>query len=223
MDSAELIRLYPRLYHMAEAGSWPSIARHGLLSTVELLRLYDVDDAEASEILEARRPRSVTLSRRGLSDAVVRDQGPLSLLRLEAALVDMTVPEWLRELNSHVFFWLQEKRLNTLLGARNYRGVVHDVLTVDTATLVSEYEQDIRLSRINSGATFYIPPARGSSTFLPISEYDHPPRRHALTAASDVAELLIPGAVPDISGAVIRVERRMGTDILETVYDSQER
>jgi hypothetical protein len=30
MGIDELIECYPRLYHMAEDGSWPGITRHGL-------------------------------------------------------------------------------------------------------------------------------------------------------------------------------------------------
>ena len=37
-----LIELYPRLYHMAHAGSWPMIQRHGLLSTTALLDLFEI-------------------------------------------------------------------------------------------------------------------------------------------------------------------------------------
>jgi len=29
----QLIALHPKLYHMASFGSWPTIERHGLLST----------------------------------------------------------------------------------------------------------------------------------------------------------------------------------------------
>jgi hypothetical protein len=38
----ELVSIYPRLWHMAEDGSWPSIADNGLLSTSALLDLYGV-------------------------------------------------------------------------------------------------------------------------------------------------------------------------------------
>ena len=33
VNEADLIATYPRLFHMAEDGSWLSIERHGLLST----------------------------------------------------------------------------------------------------------------------------------------------------------------------------------------------
>ena len=37
-----LAQRWPRLYHMAEAGSWESVKRHGLLSTTALLDLFEV-------------------------------------------------------------------------------------------------------------------------------------------------------------------------------------
>ena len=49
-ELAELIRDCPTLYHMAECGSWPSIRRHGLLSTSALLDLYGVQGAERDVI-----------------------------------------------------------------------------------------------------------------------------------------------------------------------------
>ena len=39
MKAEQLIEHYPRLYHMAWAGSWKSIEQHGLLPTQELLKL----------------------------------------------------------------------------------------------------------------------------------------------------------------------------------------
>lgn len=40
----ELANLYPRLYHMAEPGSWESIRRYGLLSTSSLLSLFEITE-----------------------------------------------------------------------------------------------------------------------------------------------------------------------------------
>src|SRR5271156_1981230 len=121
MDSADLTRHYPLLYHMAEAGSWDSISRHGLLSTRSLIDLFDVNGHAREAILRARRGASVPLEHPVHGAAVVRDQIPLSESRLAACLVDMTLAEWLDALNSRVFFWLDEGHLETLLGARAYR------------------------------------------------------------------------------------------------------
>jgi hypothetical protein len=38
----EFATKYPRVYHVAEAGSWPSIKPHGLLSVAALLDLFEV-------------------------------------------------------------------------------------------------------------------------------------------------------------------------------------
>ena len=46
----ELAQAYPRLYHMADAQSWESIRKHGLLSTSSLLDLYEVKDKKPSLI-----------------------------------------------------------------------------------------------------------------------------------------------------------------------------
>ena len=43
MKEADLVRIYPRLFHMAEDGSLPSIQANGLLSATALLDLYGID------------------------------------------------------------------------------------------------------------------------------------------------------------------------------------
>lgn len=56
MADAELILNCPTPYHMAERGSWPSIARHGLLSTSALLDLFAVAGPDRAKSEAARRP-----------------------------------------------------------------------------------------------------------------------------------------------------------------------
>jgi hypothetical protein len=142
MDVAELIERYPRLYHMAEAGSWPAIQEHGLLSTSALLDLFEVDGEERRLIESVRRPRSVTIDHPEHGTAVIRDQIPLNPTILQRSLVGMTPEEWCIALNSRVFFWAEEERLARMLGAKAYRDRPHDVLTVDTASLVSAHEDN---------------------------------------------------------------------------------
>jgi hypothetical protein len=136
MDPSEISKHYPLLYHIAEAGSWDSISRHGLLSTRSLIDLFEIDGDARDQILRRRRPASVQLHHAVHGTAVVRDQIPLSESRLAACLTDMTLEEWLDALNSRVFFWLNDDHLETLLGARAYRDDEHDVITVDTAQLL---------------------------------------------------------------------------------------
>ena len=57
----DLIKYFPRLYHMAEKGTWPSIKKRGLLSTTALLDLYGIKGKEREKIESLRRPDSVRI------------------------------------------------------------------------------------------------------------------------------------------------------------------
>src|SRR5580700_3745553 len=113
----ELAATYPLLYHMADAESWPSIQKHGLLSTSSLLDLFGISGKERRDIESTRRPNSVEITSPKYGRAVVRDQKPLSESKLAKSLSGCTVPEWYRLLNKRVFFWLTKSRLQTLLSA----------------------------------------------------------------------------------------------------------
>jgi hypothetical protein len=207
MDRQELIRLYPQAFHMAAPGAWPMIERHGLLCTQALLELFEVGDPQRSHLLTHRRPNAVTLTHQVHGTAVVRDNIPLTESKLGPALTDMTVEDWLRLLNSRVFFWLQRERLTGLLGARAYRDKSHLVITVDTRQLLDAVgDAAVRLSRINSGSTAYRAMPRGSDTFKTIADYPHPARRRPLTSATDVAELCVLGVVRDVVSVAVRAD-----------------
>ena len=209
----ELLRDCPTLYHMAEAGTWPSIRRHGLLSTSALLDLYGVEGA-ARHVLEARRrPEGVALRGEGLEGATVRDQKPMDDAGLARCLGGgMTPEDWYRTLNGKVFFWLTPARLMRLMEAKPYRGLSHDVLELDAAALVSACRDAITLSPINSGATRPFPAPRGPDTFLPITSYPYADWRRRRPRGERVVELVVEHAVPDVARFVRRVTRRSGQD-----------
>lgn len=219
MHVDELVRLYPLAYHIAEAGSWPSIATHGLRTSEQLCDLFGVPGARRRDLLTERRARKVVLEHETTGRAVLRDQGPLSPIKLSRCLTDdLTVADWLALLNERVFFWLQENRRDRMLAA--YAGQEHDVLTVDTASLLDAHESRARLSRINSGSTAYRGQPRGLNTFQRIADYPHPSRRRALASASDIAELAIIGGVDDILEHVVEVVRLYPDGEVETLYVS---
>ena len=151
MLTADLLRLYPRLFHMAEDGSWPSIRRHGLLSTSGLVDAWGVEAEQRTHLVSEVRRESVPIAHADRGTVVLRDQKPIHLDALAEALTDMSVSEWLEHLNARTFFFLQPERLATLLGARSYRRRPHLVLTVDTASLLRVHESRVELCRINSG------------------------------------------------------------------------
>lgn len=208
MQAAELVATFPRLYHMAEAGSWPMIASHGLLSTSRLLDLFEVTAQERDRIESQRRPDSVPLYHASIGLAVVRDNKPLSEAKLESCLVEMTPRDFYRLLNQRVFFWLTEERLETLLGARAYRGREHTIITVDTERLVTRHSNSITLSAINSGATVYKAQPRGQSTFQPVASYDFESWRQRRGRSRAIAELAVTGGVTDILQVALTAHHR---------------
>lgn len=209
MKICDLIRTYPRLWHMAEDGSWPSISERGLLSTSALLDLYDVCGERRFAIESCHRPESVTISKAGLPDAVIRDQKPMSTEALNKCLEPgITAQVWYETLNDKTFFWTSRERLRRLLGARAYRETPQIVLTINTETLVNQHSGRIYLSPINSGSTIFNPQPRGSSTFLPIEDYPFEDWKQKRTsAAKAVAEVVVSGGVPDIASHVLAVHR----------------
>ncbi|MGY4167528.1 DUF7002 family protein [Bradyrhizobium sp. USDA 4529] len=204
MKEEDLLRNYPRLWHMAEDGSWESIQKHGLLSTTSLLDLYELKGEPRIALESARRPDSVVISSDGLPHATVRDQKPMTASALEKCLTDGTTPkEWFETLNARVFFWLSKKRLRKLLGARAYRDRPQTVLTLDTAGVLKAHRDRIKLSPINSGATIYNPAKRGLATFQSVSDFPFAERRKSRSLHDAVVELTVLDGVRDVMDHVI--------------------
>jgi len=208
VDVNELIERYPRLFHLAEAGSAQSISAHGLLPAQQIVSTSALDPDEQTAILSRPRPRTLTLDHPLLGRATLRDQTPLRAHILDQALTDMTTEQWLAALNERVFFWLHPQRLYQLLGARRNRGRSHDVLVIDTASLVSAHDRRIRLSAINSGAALYPnAPERGTRTFQTIEDYPFAERLRRRTLQTAVVELAVSGAVRDIADHTVDLYR----------------
>jgi hypothetical protein len=199
---------WPRLFHLAEAGSWPSIRRHGLRSTTALLDLFEVTGARRHEIEARRRPESIAIEHAIYGTVWIRDNKPVNETVLRRTLVGMSEPEWYRTLNSRVFFWLSERRLERLRNAPAYRDRPHDLIVVNTAPLLAAHGARVELSALNSGAVH--PGAdypRGAGTFRRIADYPWQERRR-VAPAEPIVELTVPYAVQDIADLVVDVSTR---------------
>jgi len=206
LTNDELARQYPRLFHMAEAGVWPSIQRHGLLSTSALLDLFEVRGQRRVAIEATRRPENITLQHPKHGTAVIRDQKPMTDSALRKCLQDGLQPQdWYRLLNRYVFFWLSRVRLERLLGARAYRSRRHTILEVDTTRLLAARVDAILLAPINTGSTIFAPQPRGRRTFLPISDYPYEAWRQKRGAKHAVVELAVRESVKGIGDFVVQV------------------
>lgn len=206
MQSEELVECYPRLFHIAWEGSWPNIRRHGLLSTRALMDLYEVESAAKRRILGQHRSHWVEIRREGLARAVVRDQKPMSDEGVRRALgANVHLADWYYLLNSMVFFWPTKKRLLTMMSARAYWGMRHDVLVVDTEKLLVGREGDIRISPMNSGATKPFPHPRSMEMFKGISDYPFEQRLRRYREEGAIAEVCVVDGVKNIEACVLEV------------------
>jgi hypothetical protein len=198
---------YPRLYHMAEEGSWPSIQQHGLLSTTALLDHFEVPDDERHPLEARRRPESVPIHHPVHGTAWIRDNKPINETVLRRTLEGMTEEEFYRTLNSRVFFWVSTGRLDRLRNAPPYRNRRHDILALDTAALLARHHDRVELSHLNSGA---VHPAanyrRGAGTFAPIDSYRWGERQRV--TGEPLVELTVLYSVPDVREFALDVTTR---------------
>ena len=210
MDVEELIARHPRVFHTMSATAWPSVQRHGLLSTQRLIDLFGLDAAERDRLLNAPRKQSTVLRAPGLPPAVIRDQKPMKFLS-ETIDPCSSLAEYLAAINSRVFFWASPERLDRLRRAKEYRTADQVVLHVDTRTLVERHGPRIELCRLNSGAvTQKNHPLRGHRSWLPIADYpcDEYRRRYGRDGA--LVEVTVLDAVPDILDLANKIEGVIG-------------
>jgi len=217
MTTDELIRNYPRLYHMAEVDTWDSIRKNGLLSTTALLDLFQITDVQRERIESERRPESVSITHPKYGTAVIRDQKPMSESALSKCLDGMTSTQWYKLLNRRTFFWLVSERLDTLLNARAYRNRAHCVITVDTCRLLERHAKHVTLCPINSGSTIYNPPIRNADSFYTIANYPYGERRKTRGKIGAIAELVVDYSVPDISDLAISVVHRKQDMVIKKI------
>lgn len=205
MERDDFIERYPRLFHMAAEGAWPSIKERGLLATRTLVDLYAPAPGDVTEILEQVRRRTHVLTADGLPAATVRDQLPLKFLD-RCLLPGVSVQDFLDELNGRVFFHVAEDRLHRLLRARAYRKQTHDVLTLDTRIFL-DLHPIVDLAPYNTGNA-HVPnmPARGPSTFVRLEEYPWEYWCKKRGEGNAVVELTVPRSA-NVEPAVVRVEQ----------------
>lgn len=218
MDPDEFVDRYPTLYHMAEQAAWPSIQRHGLLSTAAIVDLFEPSPSVRDAVLSQIRHSSIVLRRDELDDVTIRDQLPLKFL--DACLKEgVSRQDFLDALDGRVFFWLTEQRLQRLLNARANRGRRHLILFIDTRALLAAYTTKIELAPYNTGSA-HVPnaPKRGPDVFTSLSDYPFALwHRKRGRKGEDVVELTVRDSVPDVVTFIQRAELRDNTGETVTV------
>ncbi|QPH55781.1 DUF7002 family protein [Pontivivens ytuae] len=206
MTPDELAARHPRLYHVTEPGAWPSIARHGLLSTNAALVRFEAVPEMVAEIAGYRRPAAVPLTHPEHGTLILNDQLPLRESALATCLDDgLTPADWLRMLNDRVFFWPDESSLERLLGARINRDRPRDVLVFDTLSVAQAHLEQMELCPINSGATIRRPARRGLHTFTPVAALSYTQWQRRRGRRDAVREVTIRHALPHPSAHLIEI------------------
>lgn len=218
-DLAEFVDECPLLFHMSAEGAWPSIRDRGLLSASALLDLASPRTDERAALESRRRSRSVPLPIDGPGQVVLRDQNTMTDAALEACLDDGLAPaDWYRILNRRAFFWTSRTRLGRLLNARSYAAQEHDVIEVDTASLLSAHRPRVTLAAINTGSTIRAARRRGLATFLPIADYPYAEWKRRRGRGERVVELAVLDGVPDIEDHTVRVLRMKRDTEIRTIW-----
>lgn len=220
-----IAEIHPVLYHMAEKGIWPSLEKHGLLSTAALLDLFCISGTKRIEIEETRRPQGIEILHPKYGRAFIRDQKPMHDSKLASCLGDKLTPrDWFKTLNSKVFFWLTEDRLHTLMKA--YSGRSHLILEIDTAALLKKHGDKVFLTPLNTGSTSPMAHPRGLNSFLSPDKYpleENKRKKGGLTKA--IVELTVEHSVHDICKLTKRATHRVldkngKSKIIEIVYSA---
>ena len=215
----EFVARHPLLFHMAERGSWPSIREYGLLSTSALLDLYEYRGAVRKGLESQRRSSSQTITHPAIGQAVIRDQKPITDSGLRRCLLDGLTPfDWYRILNCRIFFWVTEKRLHTLLNAGSYADSSHDVLFVDTRSLIENYSDVVTLAPMNTGNTKPYPHPRGRATFSRIHDYPYSHWMRKRRGREPIVELAVLGGIPDIERFTFEVKEMHGSTVVRTIW-----
>lgn len=206
MTPEELAIRHPHLYHVTEPGAWLNIKQHGLLSTSRLLDLFEIDKGSREEIEEKRRPSSMTLEHPSYGRAILNDNLPLS----EKALIkcldnDLTPTDWLRILNSRVFFWASKEGLSRFLNARHNCNRAREVLVIDTLSLARAHAECVELCPINSGSTIRKAARRGLNTFTPLLWHSFNEWRHLRGQCDKILEVVVKDHVVDIAQHTLEV------------------
>lgn len=220
MTANEFISHYPRLYHVAESGSWSSIQKFGLESTSALLDRFSIAGQERDAIESTWRGAKVQLKHDQFGSIVIRDQTPISHTKLTQCLRDMTASEWYRMLNGYVFLWPSLQRRDRMLCS--YQNQHHDVLTIDSKQLLAQYSDKMMLSPINSGSTLYNPALRGRDTFVPFDQcpFSEWLRRRRKRPEEVVAEVTLSYRISGIELVVQRVESYFGGELTGTIWEA---
>ena len=210
------------LYHVTARHSWPSIKKHGLLSTNALLKASGVSESERCRIGFGHRDHSEPV--RGSAScypqlkAVIRDQNPLKdgrLIReLKKQKACISHRKWYKRQNARVFFYPSEREAVELACRYANDGFPQDILVFCTESLAEAHHPDIRLCAFNSGATNRKKPVPEDcygkwhdNLFQPVEGYPYAHWKEKYNRSRAIRELTILHGIPKPCSHVTKILR----------------
>jgi hypothetical protein len=207
MTPEDLAARHPSLFHLAEAAGLSAIQRYGLLPSQDLVALFEVEDRMAQRLLAARRPERVELRHPVHGIAVLNDNRPISDKMLVNCLDDDLRPsDWMRMLNSRVFFWPTRKKLAGLANALLNQGRRKVVLEIDTLSLARAHADRMDLSPFNTGSATRRPARRGLGTYTPLGALRYADWQKKRGGRDTIVEVTVRGPIPDLTTHLRSVE-----------------
>ena len=216
------VRRHRFLYHVTARGSWPSICKHGLLTTNALLQECSVPLSERPLTSRHHRGRCKIVHGEELGGilltAVIRDQN--ALIRqgkrledeLEAQGDRISIERWYERQNERVFFYPSRAEAVNLACIYANQKRPQDILVVCTRSLVDAHRKEIELCAFNSGATNRegLRPTEKYGKwhhclFQSVEDYTYVRWPKGKRTLRDVRELTVRGGVNRIERHVVKV------------------
>jgi hypothetical protein len=154
-----------KVFHVVDAANWASIQQNGLLSTDALLRRGKFPIEIESQVRGYRR------SGIELPDGTyIRDQSPMPPTALSKCLdADLQPSDWYTLINEHVFFWIDQNRVERHCQALRRRRQI--IMIFNAASLVAAYKSVAYVTPFNIGSATRKPAQRGLRTLVPVAQW----------------------------------------------------
>ena len=178
---------WPRLFHVTNRKTLPSIRRYGLLSAARLCELFDVPNERRAALLGANRDGYEPLQHPLRGTAVLRRQKMRDQAMHSRLTPGLTPADWRRFINGLVFFVTHEARAIRL---RDYDRDQDQIILFWCTRALLDAGLDLRVCRYNNGMVDRSPPGRrrlrAPSDYVPLSRY----------AGGPISEVAVPNAIP---------------------------
>ena len=174
MDASDIAGKFPKIYHVTRPSALPLIHKHGLLTAMSLVDLFEVPHTDRDKLLRRKRLNTQKLNHPVHGEAWLSDNKPIYEASLIPALENnLELTDWMGMLNARTFYWPKLRNAKILRNASAYRKEQRVIIEIDTLEFAKRNLDRIEITPFNSGSANRIAAKRGLSTFTPLSKYSY--------------------------------------------------